>query len=160
MKARFFATLTPTIFLPLHKALICPQLECAIQASSLILYRDPQVQDSVQKLAVKFVKELRHAPYEIALQRLFSLVSRRIPGDLICIYKVVHDLLDFPYDTVFTALPRSVASTTAVENPLLPTCVQRSSSPMQEQIARGDYERFISGDILVATRCTMAVPAP
>ncbi len=51
---RSFATLTPSSFLPLYKALIRPHLEYAIQASSPILSRDCQALESVQKLAVKF----------------------------------------------------------------------------------------------------------
>ncbi len=35
-----------------------------------ILSRDYQALESVQKLAVRFVKGLRHIPYETALQRL------------------------------------------------------------------------------------------
>ncbi len=82
---RSFAALTPSIFLPLYKAFIRPHLEYPIQASSPILSRDCQALESVQKLAVKFVKGLRHVPYETALQRLqlFSLIRRRIRGDLI-----------------------------------------------------------------------------
>ncbi len=73
-----FATLTPSIFFPLYKMFIRPHLEYAIQASFPILSRDCQALESVQKHAVKFVKGLRHAPYETALQRLrlFSLVRR------------------------------------------------------------------------------------
>ncbi len=61
-----------------------------------------------KKLAVKFVKGLRHVPYETAIQRLqlFSLVRRRIRGDLICMYKIMHGLLDFPCDAVFAASTR------------------------------------------------------
>ncbi len=105
---RPFATLTPNIALPLYKAFIRPHLEYAIQASSPILSRDYQAQESVQKLALKFVKGLRHVPYETALQRLrlFSLVLRRICGDLICMYKIMHDLLDFPCDTIFVGPTR------------------------------------------------------
>ncbi len=95
----------PSIFLPLYKAFIRPQLEYAIQTSSPILSRDCQALESVQILAVKFVKGLRHVPYETALQRLqlFSLVRRSIRGDLICMYKMMHGLLDFPCDAVFAA---------------------------------------------------------
>ncbi len=51
---------------------------------------------------------LRHVPYETALQRLrfFSLVRRRIRGDLICMYRIMHGLLDFPCETVFAAPTR------------------------------------------------------
>ncbi len=56
-------------------------------------------------LALKFVKWLRHVPYETALQRLrlFSLVRRRIRGYLIYTYKIMRGLLDFPCDAVFAA---------------------------------------------------------
>ncbi len=64
-----------------------------------------QALESVQKLAVKFVKGLRHAHYAATLQRLwlFSLVRRRIHGDLICRSKILHGLLGFPCDAVFAA---------------------------------------------------------
>ncbi len=103
---RSFATLTPSIFLLLYKAFIRPHLEIAIQASSPILSQDCQALKSVRKFAVKFVKGLRHVPYETALQRLrlFSLVRRRIRSDLL--YKITHGLLDFPCDAVFTAPTR------------------------------------------------------
>ncbi len=91
---RSFATQTPRVFLLLYKAIIRPHLEYAIHASSPFLSLDCQALGSVQKLAVKFVKGLRHVPYETALQRLhlFSLVRRRIRGDLICMYKIMHGL--------------------------------------------------------------------
>ncbi len=68
-----------------------------------ILSRGCQALESVQKLAVKFVKGLRHVPYETALQwlQLFSLIRRRIRGALICMYKIMHGLLDFLRDAVF-----------------------------------------------------------
>ncbi len=98
-------TLAPSIFLSLYKAFIHPHLEYAMQASSPILFRDCQVLESVQKLAAKFVKGLRHVSCEIVLQWLwlFSLVRRRIRCHLICMYKIMHGLLDFQCDAVFAA---------------------------------------------------------
>ncbi len=57
---------------------------------------------------MKFVKVLRHVQYETALQRLqvISLVRRRIRGGLICMYKIMHGLLDFLYDAVLAAPTR------------------------------------------------------
>ncbi len=91
----------------MYKAFICPHLEYAIQVSSLILSRDYQALESVQKLAVKFVKGLRHVPYETALQRLrlFSLDRRRIRGDLICTHKIMHDILIFYASQFFLPPP-------------------------------------------------------
>ncbi len=82
---RSFTTLTPNAFLPFAKAFICPHLEHETQAPFRILSRDSQALESVQKLATKFVKGLRHVPLEATLKRLrlFSLISRRIRGDLI-----------------------------------------------------------------------------
>ncbi len=102
-----FTALTPSIFRPLYKAFIRSHLKSTIQASSPILSRVCQALESVQKRAV-FVKGLRHAPYGTALQRLqlFSLIRRRISGDLICMYKIMHGLLDFPCDAVFAAPTR------------------------------------------------------
>ncbi len=47
---------------------------------------------------MKFVKWLRHVPYEAALKqlRLFPLTPRRILGDLKAIFKIIHGLLEFP----------------------------------------------------------------
>ncbi len=103
---RSFAALTPNIFLPLYKAFIRPHLEYAMQATSPILSRDRQALKSVQKLAVMFVKGLRHVPYETSLRlQLFCLVHRRIHGDLICMYKIMHGLLGFLCDAVCCPRP-------------------------------------------------------
>ncbi len=100
---RSFAALTPSIFLPLYKTFIRPHLEYAIQATHPILCRDVEALDKVQKLALKFVKGLRHVPYEAALTqlRLFSLTHRRIRGDLITMFKITHGLLEFPMESTF-----------------------------------------------------------
>ncbi len=55
------------------------------------------------------VKGLRHVPYAAALKQLqlFSLVCRRIRGDHICMFKMMHSLLNFPCDTVLVASTRT-----------------------------------------------------
>ncbi len=102
---RYFAAHTPSIFLPLYETFIRPHLEYAIQATHPILCRDAEALEKVQKLALKFVKGLRHAPYEAALiqLRLFSLTHRRIRGDLLAMFKITHGLLAFPMETTFVA---------------------------------------------------------
>ncbi len=64
----------------------------------------------MQKLALKFVKGLRHVPREAALKqlRLFPLTHRRIRGDLIAMFKVTHGLLEFPMASTFAHLTRKV----------------------------------------------------
>ncbi len=125
---RLFTTLTLSIFPPLYKVFIRPYLGYAKQASSPILPQDCQAFESVQKLAVKFGKGLRHVPCETALQllRLFYLT---------CIYKIMHGLLSFACGGVFAAPTRfglcghtfkihqSGVKTSA------PTCGQCSSCP-------------------------------
>ncbi len=99
-----FAALIPSIFLPPYRIFIRPNLEYAIQASHLILSRDVEALEKVQKLALKFVKGLRHVQCEAALQqlRLFFLTHRRIRGDLISMFKITYGLLEFPMESTFT----------------------------------------------------------
>ncbi len=87
----------------MYKTFIRPHLEYAIQATHPILCRDAEAQEKVQKFDLKFVKGLRHVPYEAALKqlRLFSLTHRRIRGGLIAIFKITHDLLEFPMASTF-----------------------------------------------------------
>ncbi len=78
-------------------------LEYAIQATHPILVRDADALEKVQKLALKFVKELRHVPYEAVLMqlRLFPLTHRRIRGHLLVMFKITHSLLEFPIASTF-----------------------------------------------------------
>ncbi len=72
-----FATLTPSFFLPLYKTVIQLHLEYAIQVTHPIICRDPEALEKVQKLALKFVKGLRHVPYVAIICGVpFSLVAR------------------------------------------------------------------------------------
>ncbi len=77
-----------------------PNLDYAIQAAHPILFCDAEALEKVQKLALKLVKGLRHVPYEQL--RLFSLTHRRIRGDLIAMFKITHDLLEFSMESTFT----------------------------------------------------------
>ncbi len=76
--ARSFADLNLSIYLALYKHVIRPHLKYAIQATHPILGRDAEALEKVQKLNLKFVKGLRHVPYEAAHKqlRLFSLTHR------------------------------------------------------------------------------------
>ncbi len=76
---RPFAALTPNIS-PLYKTFILPHLEYTIQATHTILCRDAEALEKVQMLALKFVKGLRHVPYEAALKqlRLFYLTHESV----------------------------------------------------------------------------------
>ncbi len=113
--------------------------------------------ERVQKLAVKFLKGLRHIPYEAALQwlRLFSLVHRRNRGDPFCMYNIMHGLLDFQCDTNFATPARfglRVILSSFTNSGVKPVAANmRSSSPALEQIARGDCVilwRYSSCDLM------------
>ncbi len=69
-----------------------------------VLIRDTKVLQNMQKLAVILVKGLWHVPYEEVLQhlRLFSLTHRRIREDLISIFRITYELLEFPVESTFT----------------------------------------------------------
>ncbi len=97
-----------TLSLTLYTVFIRPHFEYAMQASAPSPSRDSQALENVQNLAVNVAKGPRHVTYETALQRmqLFSLARRRTHGDLICMSKIMHGLLDFPYGTVFAAPTR------------------------------------------------------
>ncbi len=97
---RYFASLTCNYFPLLVRSVYLPHREYAVQASSPIFSGDCQALGNVQKLALTFVKGLCHVQYEAAL---FYLVRCRTRGDLICMYKTMHGLLDFPCDAVFAA---------------------------------------------------------
>ncbi len=100
---RSFVALIPKLFLPLYKTFIRLHLEYVIQDTHPTLCRDAEVLEKVQKLALKFVKGLRHISCEAALKqfRLFSLTHRRLRGDLVAMFKITHGLLEFPMAPTF-----------------------------------------------------------
>ncbi len=111
----------------------------AIQATHPILYRDAEALRKVQKLVLKFVKGLRHVPYEAALKQLrpFSLTQRRIRGELIAMFKITHGLLEFPMKSTFVHSTRKglqVPPTTMLYTPS-PIRLYHSGCPILEQIA-------------------------
>ncbi len=59
-----------------------------------------------QKVALKFMKGLRHVPYEAILHqlRLFSPIHRRIRGNLISMFKFKNGLLVFSMESTVTHL--------------------------------------------------------
>ncbi len=102
---RGFSVLTPEIFRPLYLALVRPILEYGQQASSPHLRRDIALMERIQRLATRMVKSMRELPYEDRLRRLkiFSLECRRLRGDLILAYNILHDRLDLPQAEFFEA---------------------------------------------------------
>ncbi len=81
-------------FFPLYKFFIPPHFEYSISSPHPTLSRDAEVLDKAQKLALKFMKGLRHVPYEAALQQLGlpSLPHRRIRV-AIFMFEITHGIL-------------------------------------------------------------------
>ncbi len=85
---------------------VFPHLPVWLNTHFSILFHslpDCQALESVQKLALKFVKGLHHAHMRQPSSGCGSFPLSL--EDLISMYKIMHGLLDFPCDAVFAAPP-------------------------------------------------------
>ncbi len=82
----------------INRVVVRPILECGQQASSPYLRRDIALIERIQRLATRMVKGMRELPYEDRLrrQKIFSPERRRLRGDLILAYNILHGRLDLP----------------------------------------------------------------
>ena len=97
---RSFASLTASSLPLLYKTLIRPHLEFGNSVWGPMSRGDQKLVEKVQRRATKLVPELRTRPYKERLQelRLPSLTYRRLRGDMIVIYQILHRLLDVDQD--------------------------------------------------------------
>ncbi|XP_077477524.1 uncharacterized protein LOC144090083 [Stigmatopora argus] len=102
-----YAVTTADIFLPLYVSLVRPILEYGIQAASPYLAKDIQHLKRVQRLATRMVRGLSLMSYEERCQplNLPTLEARRLRGDLILAYNILHGIYSVPRDLFFTPAP-------------------------------------------------------
>ena len=77
----------------LYKTYVRPHLEYCVQAWNPWLNKDIEVLENVQKRAVRMVSGLKGNTYEEKLKEvgLTSLVERRGRGDMIQVWKILHN---------------------------------------------------------------------
>jgi len=80
------------VILPLYRALVRPHLEYCVQVWSPYLKKDIAKIEKVQKRAVNMMRDLTGLRYEEKLKAigLFTLDQRRLRGDLIETFKILH----------------------------------------------------------------------
>lgn len=103
MIRRSFLHITRKSFNKLYKVLIRPHLEYGNIIWNPRFKKDIDAIERVQKRATKLVYSVRHLSYPERLKalKLPSLTYRRFRGDMIEVYKLLHNLEDIPYSRFF-----------------------------------------------------------
>jgi len=103
MLKRNFRRLDTGSFNVIYKEYIRPHLEFCIQAWSSFLAKDKLVLENVQRRATKLVCGLKNKSYEERLRvlGLTTLETRRLRGDLIETYKILHGKEDIDHHQLF-----------------------------------------------------------
>lgn len=103
MIRKSFQDLTTNSFLKIYNSYIRPHLEFAVAVWSPVLKQDIGRLEGVQRRATKLPRGLHNLPYETRLSRLqlHSLETRRMRGDLITTFRILHGEMYCPED-IFT----------------------------------------------------------
>ncbi len=100
---RTFDFLDEEIMKLLYKSLVRPHLEYANCIWNPVHNKDIQLIEKVQRRATKSIPSLKELPYQDRLRRLGlpTLAYRRLRGDLIQVYKIMHGLNDIDKEKLF-----------------------------------------------------------
>ena len=100
---RSFDYMDEQMFKTLYKSMVRPHLEYANTIWSPFLKRDIEKLEKVQRRATKIVPALRDLPYStrLLLLDLPTLAYRRLRGDLIQVFKIVHGIQDVERSSLF-----------------------------------------------------------
>ena len=101
---RSFSCMNITMFLSLYKTIIRPILEYGNCIWSPLFIRQSIILEKVQRRATRLLNELNDLSYVERLQhlKLPTLKYRRIRGDLIQMYKIVHGIDNLDYRSFFS----------------------------------------------------------
>ena len=88
----------------LYKSFVLPILDYCCVAWCPFYVKDIDSLERVQRRFTRMLPVNRHLPYEARLQKygITTLYARRFKFDLVCMYKIVHGLIDIPRDHLFT----------------------------------------------------------
>ena len=89
---RNFRYLDAATFTTIYKVMVRSQLEYAQCVWQPHKQKDIEALEKVQKRATRLIPSIRHLPYPARLQflRLPTLAYRRVRGDMIEVYKILH----------------------------------------------------------------------
>lgn len=104
---RNFCYINNTNFNYLYKGIIRPIIEYAAPVYNPVFMKDVQSIESIQRRATKMVLGLENKSYEERLRelKLPTLIYRRARGDMIQVYKYLHDLNQCPEEMLALARP-------------------------------------------------------
>ena len=100
---RSFDYMDEQMFKTLYKSMVSPHLEYANTIRSLFLKRDIEKLEKMQRRATKIVPALKDLSYptRLLLLDLPTLAYRWLRGDLIQVFKIVHEIQDVERSNLF-----------------------------------------------------------
>ena len=104
---RSFKHMDEEVFINIYKSVIRSHLECNNKIWYPINKTDGEKLEKIQRRATKIIPTLRHLPYQDRLQhlKLHSLAFRRKRGDMIQVYKILHNLEDLGDNNILPLNP-------------------------------------------------------